>query len=161
MAQWIAHWTSRQGEEKPFKGCGFESHQSRGLFFPKLPVDGSREEVFVRPLLLLFFVGLLALVSQRFLPFSAPISVKTGSLWRNWLARSAVNRKDGGSSPPRDECVLVCLCCGSCQCENELYRCRSWKISEKYSPPLHQPSCQRVSEWEVLFATLLSLSLVV
>ena len=24
------------------------------------------------------------------------------SLWRNWLARSAVNRKDGGSSPPRD-----------------------------------------------------------
>ena len=25
------------------------------------------------------------------------------SLWRNWLARSAVNRKDGGSSPPRDE----------------------------------------------------------
>ena len=24
------------------------------------------------------------------------------SLWRNWLARSAVNRKVGGSSPPRD-----------------------------------------------------------
>src|SRR4029434_2036578 len=30
------------------------------------------------------------------------------SLWRNWLARSAVNRKDGGSSPPRDEIVLFC-----------------------------------------------------
>lgn len=29
------------------------------------------------------------------------------SLWRNWLARSAVNRKDGGSSPPRDVCVLL------------------------------------------------------
>ena len=28
------------------------------------------------------------------------------SLWRNWLARSAVNRKDGGSSPPRDGRVL-------------------------------------------------------
>ena len=26
----------------------------------------------------------------------------TWSLWRNWLARSAVNRKVGGSSPPRD-----------------------------------------------------------
>ena len=28
-------------------------------------------------------------------------------LWRNWLARSAVNRKVGGSSPPR--CVFVLL----------------------------------------------------
>ena len=28
------------------------------------------------------------------------------SLWRNWLARSAVNRKVGGSSPPRDVSVL-------------------------------------------------------
>ena len=27
----------------------------------------------------------------------------TSSLWRNRLARSAVNRKVGGSSPPRDE----------------------------------------------------------
>ena len=25
------------------------------------------------------------------------------SLWRNWLARSAVNREDDGSSPSRDE----------------------------------------------------------
>ena len=25
-------------------------------------------------------------------------------LWRNWLARSAVNRKLGGSRPPRSEC---------------------------------------------------------
>ena len=29
------------------------------------------------------------------------------SLWRNRLARSAVNRKVGGSSPPRDEEVLI------------------------------------------------------
>ena len=29
----------------------------------------------------------------------------TRSLWRNWLARSTVNRKDGGSSPPRDETI--------------------------------------------------------
>ena len=28
-------------------------------------------------------------------------------LWRNWLARSAVNRKDGGSSPPRGAPSLV------------------------------------------------------
>ena len=28
------------------------------------------------------------------------------SLWRNRLARSAVNRKVGGSSPPRDERIL-------------------------------------------------------
>ena len=27
-------------------------------------------------------------------------------LWRNWLARSAVNRKVGGSSPPRSECLF-------------------------------------------------------
>lgn len=26
--------------------------------------------------------------------------------WRNWLARSAVNRKVGGSSPPRDVLLL-------------------------------------------------------
>ena len=32
------------------------------------------------------------------------------SLWRNRLARSAVNRKVGGSSPPRDDCfVVVCF----------------------------------------------------
>ena len=64
--------------------------------------------------------------------FCSPGPVATGSLWRNWLARSAVNRKDGGSSPPRDECFLVCFCCGSCLCDNELYRHqsgRSWKIS--------------------------------
>ena len=30
--------------------------------------------------------------------------VTARSLWRNWLARSAVNRKVGGSSPPRDVC---------------------------------------------------------
>ena len=30
VAQWIAHWTSRQTEA--FKGCGFESHQSRFSF---------------------------------------------------------------------------------------------------------------------------------
>ena len=29
------------------------------------------------------------------------------SLWRNRLARSAVNRKVGGSSPPRDERILL------------------------------------------------------
>ena len=29
------------------------------------------------------------------------------SLWRNRLARSAVNRKVGGSSPPRDELFFV------------------------------------------------------
>ena len=29
------------------------------------------------------------------------------SLWRNRLARSAVNRKVGGSSPPRDDSVFL------------------------------------------------------
>ena len=50
------------------------------------------------------------------------------SLWRNRLARSAVNRKVGGSSPPRDELAfflmildifqkipLKCICSASCQ----------------------------------------------
>ena len=27
--------------------------------------------------------------------------------WRNWLARLAVNRKVGGSSPSRSECLLI------------------------------------------------------
>ena len=31
------------------------------------------------------------------------LSLSDTSLWRNRLARSAVNRKVGGSSPPRDE----------------------------------------------------------
>ena len=30
------------------------------------------------------------------------VGLYIGSLWRNRLARSAVNRKVGGSSPPRD-----------------------------------------------------------
>ena len=28
-------------------------------------------------------------------------------MWRNWLARSAVNRKVGGSIPAWSECVLI------------------------------------------------------
>src|SRR4029434_2668473 len=31
VAQWIAHWTSSEQWKKPFKGCGFESHQTRVL----------------------------------------------------------------------------------------------------------------------------------
>ena len=31
------------------------------------------------------------------------IEISHMSLWRNRLARSAVNRKAGGSSPPRDD----------------------------------------------------------
>ena len=27
--------------------------------------------------------------------------------WRNWLARSAVNRKDGGSSPPGSDSLVL------------------------------------------------------
>ena len=27
--------------------------------------------------------------------------------WHNWLARSTVNRKVGGSSPARSECLLI------------------------------------------------------
>src|SRR4029434_7585451 len=38
---------------------------------------------------------------ERWIP--VPVHNFAQSLWRNWLARSAVNRKDGGSSPPRDE----------------------------------------------------------
>ena len=42
------------------------------------------------------------------------------SLWRNWLARSAVNRKVGGSSPPRDVLSFysvrhdICATCLNC-----------------------------------------------
>ena len=33
VAQWTAHWTSRLTQwVKRFKGCGFESHQSRALY---------------------------------------------------------------------------------------------------------------------------------
>ncbi len=31
-------------------------------------------------------------------------------LWRNWLARSAVNRKAGGSSPPRGATTEIYVC---------------------------------------------------
>ena len=31
-------------------------------------------------------------------------------LWRNWLARSAVNRKVGGSSPPRGGFLVYFSC---------------------------------------------------
>ena len=33
--------------------------------------------------------------------------VSVSSLWRNRLARSAVNRKVGGSSPPRDVLAFI------------------------------------------------------
>ena len=35
------------------------------------------------------------------------------SLWRNWLARSAVNRKVCGYSPPRDDLIAYLLLCVS------------------------------------------------
>ena len=38
--------------------------------------------------------------------------------WRNRLARSAVNRKVGGSSPPGGENVLSCAMCSSCRTHN-------------------------------------------
>ena len=37
-------------------------------------------------------------------------SVRHKPLWRNWLARSAVNRKAGGSSPPRGAITQVYVC---------------------------------------------------
>ena len=40
---------------------------------------------------------------RLFLGDNIPITQSAWSLWRNRLARSAVNRKVGGSSPPRDE----------------------------------------------------------
>ena len=42
---------------------------------------------------------------KKSLMLNSPISVL--SLWRNRLARSAVNRKVGGSSPPRDDSVFL------------------------------------------------------
>ena len=43
--------------------------------------------------------------SKKYLMLNSPTSVL--SLWRNRLARSAVNRKVGGSSPPRDDSVFL------------------------------------------------------
>ena len=42
---------------------------------------------------------------NKSLMLNSPTSVL--SLWRNRLARSAVNRKVGGSSPPRDDSVFL------------------------------------------------------
>ena len=42
---------------------------------------------------------------KKSLMLNSPTSVL--SLWRNRLARSAVNRKVGGSSPPRDDSVFL------------------------------------------------------
>ena len=44
-------------------------------------------------------------VSRYLLPKEAGEGWSAVSLWRNRLARSAVNRKVGGSSPPRDGLV--------------------------------------------------------
>ena len=43
-------------------------------------------------------------------------------LWRNWLARSAVNRKDGGSSPPRSEIFFPFLVLFDCNFNKNISR---------------------------------------
>ena len=85
MAQWIAHWTSRHvvrdiqrlwvrvPPESVFEIFRDISHQTRSAF--RLEFDESHMKK-----------------GESLLQ----------SLWRNRLARSAVNREDGGSSPPRD-----------------------------------------------------------
>ena len=45
--------------------------------------------------------------------------LKYKSLWRNRLARSAVNRKVGGSSPPRDVFFFL-------KTQNVFFSCRSY-----------------------------------
>ena len=58
----------------------------------------SVEQLFVLICNLIFNIYLLAEATVYAIIFHLPAM----SLWRNWLARSAVNRKVGGSSPPRD-----------------------------------------------------------
>ena len=41
--------------------------------------------------------------------FSCVFADNTQPPWRNWLARSAVNRKVGGSSPPRDVQIFLLI----------------------------------------------------
>ena len=53
-------------------------------------------------------------------------------LWRNWLARSAVNRKVGGSSPPRGVDTF---------CKNNSNTLMSYNQSITYS------ICGSVAEW--------------
>ena len=74
-----------------FKGCGFESHQSRLLMH--ISSTFSYKKLFSFP---------IGLYQTRHKQRKNHLSKK--SLWRNRLARSAVNREDGGSSPPRDVC---------------------------------------------------------
>ncbi len=47
------------------------------------------------------------LAQHWFFATTSQRSIRSRSLWRNWLARSAVNWKVGGSSPPRDVGFLL------------------------------------------------------
>ena len=47
--------------------------------------------------------SLLKSITKNFISFFKNDLKHNKSLWRNWLARSAVNRKVGGSNPPRDD----------------------------------------------------------
>ena len=63
----------------------------------------SVEQLFVLICNLIFNIYLLAEATVYAIIFHLPAM----SLWRNWLARSAVNRKVGGSSPPGGAYIFI------------------------------------------------------
>ena len=49
-------------------------------------------------------------MSVEFIKREKELVLVCESLWRNRLARSAVNRKVGGSNPPRDDYFVLIDC---------------------------------------------------
>ena len=96
MAQWIAHWTSR--------------HVNRDIqrLWVRVPPESIADVwklcCFQIKTQDIFLIRLYQTRHEE-----KRNDFRKRSLWRNWLARSAVNREDGGSSPPRDGTIKVCL----------------------------------------------------
>ena len=99
MAQWIAHWTSR--------------HVSRDIqrLWVRVPPESQARVCTLSCFQIntgtVFQIGLYQTRHEQKINHRSK-----KSLWRNRLARSAVNREDGGSSPLRDVMMEVSILSG-------------------------------------------------
>ena len=117
------HWVKMRNEKKNGSG-GIRTHASEetGALNQRLRPLGHATCLPTRVILLLKkkpSITMLFTVTFPSLPYQ--------SLWRNRLARSAVNRKVGGSSPPGS---AFCKCYGLWKCrQNNFFRCQQLPCS--------------------------------